>query len=105
MRRGSTPLITISSDAIEFDNPVTFTDYDNLVFTLKQGTTVINIDSSDMTLEDNVYTFYLSQEDTLALASSKEKVLIQVKLKSDNNVQVSDLSSFSMEKVLNEEVI
>jgi len=108
MRRGSTPLITLTNDDVSFDgyDSVVFSDYDEIIVTYRQRDTVIDIDSSDMTIGENSIEFRLTQDDTLAFRFSNQNVLRQVKLKDeDGHVIVSDLTKIAIEKALNEDVI
>lgn len=100
MRRGDTPLVTLSSD------DTTFADFDKVVVTFRQGEKIVEVDSDSMTVDGNTLSFRLTQEQTFSLLDGKQKVLVQVRLKDTNEVVTgSGIGSFDMGKILSKEVI
>ena len=104
MFRGSTPRVTLSSDDVDF------TTCEEIIVTFLQGNKSnyhqVDVKKEDMEVSGTALTFRLTQDDTLTFYRGKDRVFIQVKIKNDSDVVlVSELGSFNMNEVLNEEVI
>ena len=78
MRRGTSPTLQLSRSGLD-DIKV-----DKLYLTLKQDSTVIEKTEEDVTINENVLSAELTQEDTLAFAANKN-VLLQVRILSESD--------------------
>ena len=95
MRRGTTPWIELTLDGC----------YKTIVITLKQGIIEINKNKDDLTIEENMIRFQLTQKETLGFRNDR-KVQIQLRAVDDvGNAITTDIISASVQDVLNEEVI
>lgn len=100
MRRGTTPWIELTLDGC--DN---IESYKTIVITLKQGIIEINKNKDDLTIEENMIRFQLTQKETLEFRNDR-KVQIQLRAVDDvGNAIATDIISASVQDVLNEEVI
>lgn len=78
MRRGTTPTLQLTISGLD-DIQV-----DKLYLTLKQDSTVIEKTEGDVTIDGNVLSAELTQEDTLAFTANKN-VLLQVRILSESD--------------------
>lgn len=102
MRRGTTPTITMW-----LPPEVSCAEISDAIFSIAQsGAEVITKKFDDMTLNfyENTLSVVLTQEDTLSLntcASAK----LQVKVKVQNTILASDITTVSVGDILNEDVM
>lgn len=78
MRRGTTPTLQITISGLE-DIQIS-----KLYLTLKQDSTVIEKTEQDVTIDGNVLSAELTQEDTLAFTANKN-VLLQARILSESD--------------------
>lgn len=100
MRRGTTPWIELILDGCE-----DIGTYKTILITLQQGTIEINKSKEELTIEENVIRFQLTQEETLGFKRGKT---VQIQLRAvdeSGNAIASDIITASVSDVLNEEVI
>ena len=85
MKKGLTPTITMTFPAeIDFDG------MDHVVFTMTQGNkTIIEKADSQLTINDNVVSVWLSQSDTLSLSVGEAKYQLDWTYPEDANHHVN----------------
>ena len=66
MIRGTTPTFTLTLS----DNTIDLGDAENVYVTLRQGKTDITKSGTDLTIDDNVVSVFLTQEESLDLSES-----------------------------------
>ena len=98
MKRASTPLhkLRIPFDAAEIDKlKMTYTQNDNIV---------LEKDKEDFTVDGNVWSVRLTQQETNLFKADKAQVQIRIKF-TDGTVLPSDIFTLGVGPVLNDEVM
>lgn len=99
MRRGTTPTLEITVAGL------TRIEVEDLYLTLKQGDTVIEKTKDDVTIDCDVITAELTQEETLSLTARMD-VAMQLRVLSTNNTAyASNIVTVPVEAILKEGVI
>lgn len=99
MRRGTTPTLQITVTGL------TDIEVQNLYLTLRQGQTTIEKTESGVTIDGEVISATLTQEETLSLVA-KVDVALQLRVLSTNNTAyASNIVTVPVEAILKEGVI
>ena len=99
MRRGTTPTLQITVTGL------TDIEAQNLYLTLRQGQTTIEKTEADVSIDGEVITATLTQEETLSLVA-KVDVALQLRVLSTNNTAyASNIVTVPVEAILKEGVI
>lgn len=99
MRRGTTPTLQITVTGL------TDIEVQNLYLTLRQGQTTIEKTESGVTIDGEVISANLTQEETLSLVA-KVDVALQLRVLSTNNTAyASNIVTVPVEAILKEGVI
>lgn len=99
MRRGTTPTLQITVTGL------TDIEVQNLYLTLRQGQTTIEKTESGVTIDGEVISATLTQEETLSL-TAKMDVAMQLRVLSTNNTAyASNIVTVPVEAILKEGVI
>lgn len=99
MRRGTTPTLQITVTGL------TDIEVQNLYLTLRQGQTTIEKTESGVTVDGEVISATLTQEETLSL-TAKMDVAMQLRVLSTNNTAyASNIVTVPVEAILKEGVI
>lgn len=99
MRRGTTPTLQITVTGL------TDIEVQNLYLTLRQGQTTIEKTESGVTIDGEVISATLTQEETLSLVA-KVDVSLQLRVLSTNNTAyASNIVTVPVEAILKEGVI
>lgn len=99
MRRGTTPTLQITVTGL------TDIEVQNLYLTLRQGQTTIEKTESGVTIDGEVISATLTQEETLSL-TAKMDVAMQLRVLSTNNTAyASNIITVPVEAILKEGVI
>lgn len=99
MRRGTTPTLQITVTGL------TDIEVQNLYLTLRQGQTTIEKTESGVTIDGEVISATLTQEETLSLVA-KVDVALQLRVLSTNNTAyASNIITVPVEAILKEGVI
>lgn len=99
MRRGTTPTLQITVTGL------TDIEVQNLYLTLRQGQTTIKKTESGVTIDGEVISATLTQEETLSLVA-KVDVALQLRVLSTNNTAyASNIVTVPVEAILKEGVI
>ena len=78
MYQATTP--TIQCVFCEDDMEVLNNSKDNIYFTISQGAMILTKDKDSITIEDNILTVTLTQQNTLAFKPGKAKIQVRGKL-------------------------
>lgn len=102
MRRGTTPTITMW-----IPPEVSCAEISDAIFSIAQsGAEIVTKRFDDMTVNtyDNTISVVLTQEDTLSL-NTCSSAKMQVKVKINNTILASDITTVSVGDILNEDVM
>lgn len=95
IRRGTTPNITLNVSGVVQENIV------KAIFTLKQGSLMMNKEAVISTDDNNIGIVTFTQEETLQLVADKNAD-VQVKFKDKNGkVMATDISQIEIKEILN----